>query len=244
MRRRENAAGRRGGSPPPGRLIRECQTVITLIRSAYVTFANGRADFASSTPIEGGPAWINSDRYTINAKAEGTPSDPLMNGPMLQALLEDRFKLKLRRETKELPVYELTVAKGGPKLHQFKEGSCAPFDSTKYPPDPPAPGQEMCIVRNKSHGPNRTVDAPGMAFDDFCKIFLGHLDRPVINKTGITGRFDFHLEYARDGAAPSDEPPGPSIFTAVQEQLGFKLLPAKGPGDFLVVDRVERPSEN
>jgi len=88
------------------------------------------------------------------------------------------------------------------------------------------------------------VDAAGMKFDDFCKIFLGHLDRPVTNKTGITGRFDFHLEYARDGAAPSDEPPGPSIFTAVQEQLGLKLTPAKGPGEFIVIDHVERPSEN
>ena len=96
-----------------------------------------------------------------------------------------------------------------------------------------------------------------MRVDEFSRIFLnGALDRPVIDKTGITGRFDFHLEYAPDqatprflpggdvpDAAPSD-PPGPSIFTAVQAQLGLKLEPAKGPGEFLVIDSVVRPSDN
>lgn len=101
-----------------------------------------------------------------------------------------------------------------------------------------------------------------MSLDDFCKIVIGNrLDRPVINKTGITQRFVFHVKFAPDETTPkflqSDEPggaapnvfpddpsSGPSIFTALQEQLGLKLVPAKGPGEFIVIDHVERPCEN
>ena len=238
-------APNRSGSRSPGRLNRECQTVMDLIRAAYVTFANGHVDLVSSIPIEGGPGWINSDRYTIDAKADGIPSEVMMSGPMLQALLEERFKLKVRRETKERLVYELTVAKGGPRLQPFTEGGCVPFDFTKYPPEVLAPGQSRCGGRNVKKGLNRTIEERGMRLDDFCSVILGHLDRPVVDKTGITGRFDFHLEYALDGVAPPDEPStAPSIFTAVQDQLGLKLVPPKGLSEFLVIDHVERPSAN
>jgi uncharacterized protein (TIGR03435 family) len=241
----EGASRGGGGSLSLGRLNRECQTVMTFIKMAYVVFANGRVDLASSTPIEGGPGWINSDRYTIDAKADGTPNEAMMSGPMLQGLLEERFKLKIRREVRKVPVYELTVAKGGSKLQPFKEGSCIPFDLARYPPVLPGPGQEFCNGRQTKKGLNRVVEEQGMTFGDFCKIELGHLDRPVVDKTGITGRFDFHLEYSIDGIPSPDEPiTAPSIFTAVQEQLGLKLVPTQGPSEFLVIDHVERPSEN
>jgi uncharacterized protein (TIGR03435 family) len=214
---------------------------MTFIESAYVTFANGRLDLASYVPIEGGPGWINSDLYTIEAKADGTPNGAMMNGPMFQALLEERFKLKIRRETREVPVYELTVAKGGSKLQPFKEGGCIPFDFSS----PPVTDEKLCNSGQTKRGLNRIVEEQGMAFGDFCKIYLVHLDRPVIDKTGITGRFNFHLEYSIDGTATPDELiTAPPIFTAVQEQLGLKLVPTKGLGEVLVIDRVERPSEN
>jgi bla regulator protein BlaR1 len=237
----------------PGRLTWNCAGVKELILSAYATFADGHHDLSRSRePIVGGPSWINSERYSINAKAEESRSQAIVRGPMLQALLEDRFKLKVHRENREAPVYELRVAKRGPKLQPFKEGSCIPNDYTIFPRTRPAPDENRCHGFNRPKGPNIVVDAQGTTVEEFSKIFLGMMDRPVINKTGITGRFDFRLEYTRDEVSftdgppmePSDEPVAASIFTAIQEQLGLKLIPAKGPREFLVIDHVERPSEN
>jgi hypothetical protein len=134
--------GRSGGGSgnlSPGTLRIDCATVKSLINQAYVFFANGHVN-RPSVSVEGGPGWINSERYQVDAKAEGSQSQGMMHGPMLQALLEDRFKLKIHRETREAPAYALTVAKGGPKLHPFKEGSCVPLDLDKileqFPPPP------------------------------------------------------------------------------------------------------------
>jgi uncharacterized protein (TIGR03435 family) len=174
-----------------------------------------------------------------------------MNGPMLQALLEDRFKLKIHRETKEVPVYELTVAKSGLKAPRFTPGSCTPFDWARpVPGQEPAPGQKFCAGKVERKGAIATAQLDAMSMDAFTKTFLIRFDlgRPVIDKTGLAGLFDFHLEYAPyqtgpDGAVAVD-PAGPSIFTVLPQQLGLKLTPAKGPGEFLVIDHVERPSEN
>jgi uncharacterized protein (TIGR03435 family) len=239
-----------GGNSSPGRLNIGCTPVRGLINQAYLLFATGRFRVGLPPPIDGGPAWINSESYEINARAEASVSLEMMNGPMLQSLLEDRFKLKIRSETREVPVYALTVAKSGPKLQPFKEGSCTPVDRTQFVPfHPPTPDQVLanCHATGRNSGPNLRVEAQGMSIADFAKIFLDShtVDRPVIDKTGITGLFDFHLEYAPDRGAPSDDPAtGPSIFTALQEQLGLKLEPSKGPQEFLVIDSVERPSEN
>jgi uncharacterized protein (TIGR03435 family) len=239
-----------GGNSSPGRLNIGCTPVRGLISQAYLLFVNGRFRVGLPPPIEGGPAWINSESYEINARAEDSVSLDVMNGPMLQSLLEDRFKLKIRRGTREVSVYALTVAKNGPKLQPFKEGSCTPVDRTQFVPfHPPSPDQVLanCHATGRGAGPNLKVEAQGMSIADFVKIFLDShtVDRPVIDKTGITGLFDFHLEYAPDRGAPSDDPAtGPSIFTALQEQLGLKLEPGKGPQEFLVIDSVERPSEN
>src|SRR5262249_1562474 len=109
--------GRRGNSNGrgPGRLTLPCQSPIHLIENAYEAFADGRRASFFHAPIEGAPAWASSERYTIEAKAETTAGRIMMQGPMMQKLLEERFKLKIRRETRELPVYNLTLARGGPK---------------------------------------------------------------------------------------------------------------------------------
>jgi len=244
-----------GGISSPETLDINCQTVKGLISMAFVAFANGERVTPSRISIEGGPSWINSERYDIKAKAEGVKSQVLMHGPMLQALLEDRFQLKVHRATRDTPVYALTLAKGGAKLQPFKEGSCNPYDIAAMFPPPPPP-ENPCRSRGTMEGGMLTVDAQATTLDDFARFVLGVMDRPVINKTGIQGRFDFHLEYAPDEtsspAVPSalprasiaSEPSGPPIFTAVQQQLGLRLDPKKGPGEYLVIDRVERPSEN
>lgn len=260
----------------PGALRLDCTTVFDLINGAYVLFANGHVNPRSRVTVEGGPAWIKSDRYRIDAKPDSARSQGMMRGPMLQTLLEERFKLKMRRETKPVPAYALTVAKGGIKLKPFQKGSCTPLDLKifeQFPPPPfpkLPPGQQYCggtdpsdgsrwiAAFGASKGPNVTIDARAMSIDDFIKTSLGQrLDRPVINKTGVAGLFDFHLEYAPDetmpdfqGSSPTaagaalPDPPGPSIFTAIQKQLGLKLEPAQGLGEFFVIDRISRPTGN
>jgi bla regulator protein BlaR1 len=250
--------GRRGGGVgvTPGRLSVNCMPVMFLIQSAYVSRANAILKPFDSVPISGGPAWLKSDRYDIEAKAESNPSAQVMEGPMLQALLEDRFKLKIRHETKEIPVYELTIAKSGFKLQPMKDGDCTPFDPLKPPDFTKTPVEILAGCGVVRYGPPRGerpafVEYHGMSLDEISGNLVQVLDRPVINKTGVSGIFHFHVEFAPDGtipkfapAVPDDPPGGASIFTAFQEQLGLKLEPAKAPGEFLVIDSVERPSEN
>jgi uncharacterized protein (TIGR03435 family) len=231
-----------------------CVTVHSLIGGAFVDFANGQRHGFSGLdrlPIEGGPAWIRSKRYTINAKAEGNASPEMMRGPMMQTLLEERFMLKTHREIREIPIYELTVAKSGLKLQRSEEGSCTPRDPWN-PTQRLNPGQKpYCGQADfRISGPNLSVEMRSVTLDDFSKWLS--LDRLVFDKTGITGKFDFRLEYALDETSPifhpeggdAGEPAGPTIFSAVQQQLGLKLVPAKGQGDFLVIDHAERPSAN
>jgi len=196
----------------------------------------------------------------IDAKPEGAPGQEMMNGPMMQALLEDRFHLQIHHENREVPVYDLTVAKGGPKLQPFQEGSCIPADLTKAPQPRPPEGQKNC---GASFGMPRGQVFPfvgqGLSLDRFAKLIGWAVDRPVVDKTGITGLFDFHLDFATDEntsklqplpggdtgpAAIASEPAGPNIFTAIQQQLGLKLEPGKGSREFLVIDHVERPTGN
>jgi uncharacterized protein (TIGR03435 family) len=171
---------------------------------------------------------------------------------MLQRLLEQRFQLKIHLETRDLPGYTLTVARSGHKLRTLQEGSCTPLDGRPY-----QPGQKpLCGVGiYKKGSANMVWAAPGMTLDEFSRCLSNLLDRPVRDKTEITGRFNLNLEFARDesisgfnsdpalAAAPSD-PPGPSLFTALQQQLSLKLEPASGTREFLVIDHIERPSEN
>lgn len=251
-------AGTRGtgsGRPfSPGRLNLECQVLSGLIQAAYINSRGVAAVY--NTPIEGGPAWINSERYTINAKAEGTPAFDVMRGPMLQRILEERFNLKVHWKTREAPVYELTVAKGRPKLKPFKEGSCIP-PASPFDPQPSLPaGQRFCGMSPQPAPAGLLhVHYEGSTIQDFVATLLNGpfsgLDREVTDKTGLTGKFDIELEFARtlnvrQEPAPVEtaDPAGLSIFTALQEQLGLKLESARGTGYSLVIDSIERPSEN
>jgi uncharacterized protein (TIGR03435 family) len=254
---KDNAGGGRkggGGGPgaSPGRLTLPCRSTRDLIRMAYVQFANGQWNAMRRIPIEGGPSWIDSERYQIEAKAEGAPGQEMIRGPMLQSLLEDRFKLKIRRETREVPVYALTVAKGGPKNLQIaKEGGCVPLVFGQ-PPPPPAPGKPIpwpCGMLGRSPDGIRIHST---TISNLAEQFSILLDRGVVNKTGIEGVFDIRIELTPDDLSsdPSD-PAAPGIqhdesglIFAAMRKLGLKLESAKGSGQFLVIDHVERPSEN
>jgi uncharacterized protein (TIGR03435 family) len=276
----QKGGGRGGsGSQSPDRLDLPCFPVSFFIRLAYVDW-NNRHNPGDNLRLEGGPAWTDSERYQIDAKADGPVGRDMMEGPMLQALLEDRFKLKVRRETRETPLYALTVASGGiklqragdhrcaepdaggaqlddgrpvaflgcSKLQRAEAGSCTPRDLTQFPPPPLQPGDKPpCGVLRGLEGrstPRHMTDILGTTMAQIARTLEGGAGRPVIDKTGLTEKFDFHIEYAPNGVAPSDDPDAlPSVFTALQA-LGLKLEPAKGPRDFLVIDHVERPSEN
>ena len=240
-----------GGAPPSGRISVTCIALKDLIQAAYGTFANGPNMNPGTLQMLGAPGWADSDSYDIQAKPAGNATVDQMYGPMLQVLLEDRFKLKIHRETRELPVYVLTAAKSGSKLRASKEGSCTVFDPS-HPPAQPERGQRppnLCgrasIGRN---GATITFDGFGMSMAVFAGGTLARLgmDRPVIDQTGLQGIFDLHLEFDAPNALPDGAAAdvSPSIFTALQEQLGLRLSPDKGPVDVLVVDHVERPSEN
>lgn len=243
-------------SSSPGRLSLSCWQLKRLIQEAYEVFAAGKVDPLNPSmplvPIDGDPAWIGSARYSIDAKTGSPQSAATMRGPMMQALLEERFHLKTHRETREVPVYIMTVAKGGLKLQHTKEGSCQPLDFGEALNMRPGGRETWCVIpRITRKGPLMVYDVHGITLAVFSKL-LHPNGRPVIDRTGLTGAFDIHLEFApdapnsstSDGGAASDPSPHASDIVATREQLGLRLDPGKGPGEFLVIDHVERPSEN
>jgi len=253
----------------PGRFATECMRLSVLMNIAYVT--NGEPLLNSTgldrkDVIKGGPQWISSgklsDRYSIEARAEGRPDRKVILGPMLRALLEDRFQLKSHRETEEIPMFGLVVAKGGLKIKPINPADCTPNDGAGFPAwlDQVRRGQKgFCSF---VYGDDVTPGTTGWAFGgQTLANFAGNLSRwvrrPVIDQTGISGQFRFYLEVDSSVGVPMlpdgpaytvDLPPGtqkgPDIFSAIQDQLGLKLVDAKGTHEFIVVDRAERPSEN
>jgi bla regulator protein BlaR1 len=248
-----NAAEQPGATTTPGRL-HMCGALSYFIQGAYEVYTKGRGFNPSVMPswmvkIQGAPAWLDSELYQIDAKADGNPPRIVMTGPMLQALFEDRLKLKVHRETRNVPVYELTAAKGGTRL-QPSDRKCVPFDPLN-PPEASTPGEVAAKPCGDLKLGKGTLDFSEFTLSDFAQ-YLGRniVDRPIINKAEIAGRFNFHLEFEPDESTPylrryrTENGTGPSIFTAMQEQLGLRLERATGPHEFLVIDSVERPTEN
>jgi uncharacterized protein (TIGR03435 family) len=206
------------------------------------TLAGGQTFTASSVPLKylivtayglrpdqvsGGPGWVNSDGYDVEAKANRPASrDELMR--MLQSLLAERFKLILRDEKKEQPIYELVFEKAVGAFKQNKDVSEPLF----YPV-------------GLGHYIGSNVSMPYLAWSLGLNAGVG---RVVVDKTGLAGGYDFDLKFTPElsgppqDAAPTDS--GPSLFTALREQLGLKLEPAKAPVDFYTIDHAERPSGN
>jgi uncharacterized protein (TIGR03435 family) len=211
---------------------REFSTINTTL-SSLITFAYG----LHPKQIVGAPAWIDTDKFDITAQPDepGRPNDKQWK-EMLQGLLADRFQLKFHHDKRELPVYALEVAKSGSKL-------------TKSQGDPN--GLPGMFFRGLG-----ALPATNATMQDFAGLLQSAvLDRPVVDQTGLTGRWDFTLNWTPDESqfvgmgikvpAPSDKPDAPpGLFTAVQEQLGLKLDSIKAPVDVLAIDHVEKPSAN
>jgi uncharacterized protein (TIGR03435 family) len=259
---KQNMSG--GGGPisfasrPGGRFTATNITARMLIQTAYRL---------QSSQVTDGPDWIDTDRFDIVAKGDDGDHDgslsPTSTRPpsrmqmMLRSLLADRFKLVVRMDTRDLPIYALTLAgsdgKPGPELHP------STVDCT-------TPGKES--VRNVLKAPLDSVNPPpcgirlgigsvslgGARLSQLATTLSGVLDRTVVDRTELPGAFDVRLTWTPDQAtpgmaqtakfAPGVDPDGPSIFTAVQEQLGLKLEPAKGPVEMLVILSAQPPTPN
>jgi uncharacterized protein (TIGR03435 family) len=246
----------------PGRLTLPCISLRALIRAAYSAFV-GETMSSRLLEVMGGPAWLDSDRYDISAKSEGNASGPQMMGPMLQTLIEERFSVKVHREPRDSQVYVLTVAKNNPRLRPAKAG-CTPMDlnNSSRPLPGDAPARYCGGGSGKSNGTALATDLYAVTMAEFAgRMITREVDRPVIDETGLTGPYDIHVEFvphrsrpegltlvngtaSPDAASPQEDGAGPSIFVALQEQLGLKLSPAKRPLDVIVVDHAERPTAN
>jgi uncharacterized protein (TIGR03435 family) len=264
----------------PGRLDVTCGSILSMVDFSYREFGgpllnNPPSPLQESERIKGVPKWALATRYTIhavtgdpaaNGPTDAGPGQPshlpaakLLNGPMLQTLLEDRFQLKLHREVEQAPMYALTAAKSGFKLKPMQDGECTLL----------APGQGMRMIGADDkpycgwvgwpiHGPNHTLLGGGITMDRLAQsLAMFILDRNVIDRTGIAGSFIVRLDYKPDENTRcfgglewckvdpnSDIPPAVTIFTAMEQQLGLELEQIQGPKEHIVVDRVERPSEN
>jgi uncharacterized protein (TIGR03435 family) len=170
--------------------------------------------------IVGGPGWIDSDRFHIEAKAETPTDDDAILDAMLQALLKEQFHLALHRETRNMQALVLEVAKNGPKLEK-------------------APGGEA--VTDGSHG---RMTLKNTAMDGFAERLARVTGLPVVNGTNLDGVFNMRLVWTPEGDNPNGPGSPPSLFTAIQEQLGLRLQSQKAPVPVLVVDHAEKPSGN
>jgi len=234
-----NKSGNRGmvwTSQPGGRFMATNLTVAMIIRNAF--------DLQESE-LAGLPGWASSERYDIIAKAEQefprSNERPSVTQLMVQSLLEERFRLVSHRETRELPSYALVVARAdgqlGPQLKAATVDCMALAAARRAGTAPPlAPGaRPPCGMRG---GGGRLVGG-SIPMSDLAATVSGWAGRRVVDDTGLTGGFDFDFSFSPEASADSS---GPSLFTALQEQLGLKLEPRRVATDVLVVDSIERPT--
>jgi uncharacterized protein (TIGR03435 family) len=210
--------------------------------------------------LSGDPSWLNSERYDVDAKMDNDVADALkklrsderdvVRQHMLQALLVDRFGLVFHRETKEVPVYYLVIAKNGPKLHPAKPGDTYP-NGIKLSNG--LSGRDLMIMGSGPAG-SFTITAQAVPLSHLLPQLAFNSGRPVLDKTGLKDNYDFKLTYSLEQTQPASapnsqtpltaEPGAPSLFTALQEQLGLKLEAGKGPVEIIVIDHIERASGN
>jgi uncharacterized protein (TIGR03435 family) len=211
---------------PPGAQLRG----VNVDTRSLITFAYRGDQRLFNSQILNGPEWIESERFDITAKsnealAEAPTAEISRTMPLLvQSLLEDRFKLKLHRETRQLQRYVLSVARKdgllGPRMHRVSR-DCA-VDRT------------LCRIQmTPGH-----LTAGGMSMSNLVAFLGGNVERVVVDQSGLTGAFDIELDWSPEQAATDQ----PSLFSAIQEQLGLKLISERGPVDVLVIDHVEKPT--
>jgi uncharacterized protein (TIGR03435 family) len=213
---RPNTTGSGGSSERtnPGHVMAENITASSMIQQAFGVRAS---------QIEGAPAWIETDKYDLQATT-GTTKDlnDVELQPYWESLLTTRFRMKYHRASKEMQIYSLTLAKGGAKLPENTSGG----DTSTH------------LTKNAKHA---SLTSAHIEMPQFAVLLGKRLDRTVIDKTGLTGIYDVKLEWSPD---LSTDTGSASIFTALQDQLGLKLESGRGPVAIIVIDSIERPTEN
>jgi uncharacterized protein (TIGR03435 family) len=212
-----------------------------------VTAAYGIEDFQ----LSGQPDWLKSTLYEVNARSDEAADEKLAKltvaqgslekQHMLQELLADRFRLKAHWETQELPTLALVVAKGAPKLREAKD-TPPTADEIKQFGDHPVPA----LYQRGNGSPGYEFVAHGAGIDSIVTILSMNLHKTVLDRTALTGKYDFVLRYGfrRKGNESDGTEEWPPLQEAIQDQLGLKVEPTKGPVQVLVIDHIERPSEN
>jgi uncharacterized protein (TIGR03435 family) len=284
----------------PGRYYALCVTPATLIRMAHGYRAveieallpgglpgrrGGRAPILgqfgvvgsvgaeSGRRVRGGPDWVRTERFTIEAVANEAATSEAMSGPMLRALFERRFKLKMHVETEQTPAYDLVVAPGGLKIKPVTSGACEmpvgapgapmvngmPQQKPRSVADERAQAKPTCGVSNGPNGPNWVSRGGEATFGELTQVLRIALGSGlgVTDKTGITAKFNWDLEAAVDANTPRPPvtvllgppdaagiPKAPTIFDALEEQLGLRLQPVHVPREYIVIDAIERPTAN
>jgi len=199
--------------------------------------------------IVGGPAWIENERFDIAAKGEGNPSGNVFREQarlMLRQALADRFKLVLHTERREIPVYALMVVRDdgrlGAQLRRSEDSECSgPPQAVPTASNAPEPNPAMPCGSGFTRPAH--VNARGMEFSTLVTSISSWADRLVVDRTGLTGKFDWDLQWSMEPLTPdAARPAGVSLFTALREQLGLRLESQPGVADVLVVDAVERPA--
>ena len=222
---------------------------------ALITFAYQLQPFQ----LVGDPGWLRTETFDIVAKMEGDPP-PVMPGQgpdphmvAMRTLLADRFKLAVHRETREMDIYALVIArpdgKPGPALRPTTQDCEAVMEAAKRGTLPPPSGPNDPVTCGTRGMPGR-IQVGGMPLLSFANMLSGRVQRTVVDRTGLPGAWDFEITFAPESAPipappgvelPPGDPTAPSLFTAIQEQLGLRLQSTKGPVDVLVVDSIERP---
>ena len=203
--------------------------------------------------ISGGPGWIDSDLFDVSAKPE-SPAKPEVIKQMLQSLMAERFQLVVRRETREMPGYALVVAKNGPKFKEVQESDPNLIDLSARPDLAGRGGRPRIAIVRRGRLTIQGADMP-LLVSQLSNI----LGRAVVDETGLTGTYDLKLEWVPDEyqvtmfqslgvpdgfGAPAADWQGPTLFTALEEQLGLKLESQRGPVEMFLVESVQKPSEN
>jgi uncharacterized protein (TIGR03435 family) len=232
---------------PGGMLSVTNNTLRNIIRNAWNI---------TNDQIVGGPEWIDTERFDITAKAS-KPFGQDEARAMLQALLAERFGLATHHETRELPVYLLVLARKdgalGPQMKKADVDCAALFAAVtaggKMPERLPN-GNLPCGISVRANQGQGLVTGNGVAMEQLARNLVGGVGRIVVDRTGLAGYYDINLTFAADGpppapgapAGPAPDSTGPSLFTAMQEQLGLKLDPGRAPISVLVIDHVQRPA--
>jgi uncharacterized protein (TIGR03435 family) len=218
---------------PGGRLVANAPARLLLMNAYGLQFSQ----------LAGAPDWLGSETWSIDARADGSPTrDELML--MLRSLLEERFHSKAHHEKREVSAYALAVAKNGTKLPAPKEGACA----TPVPgqPEPAAPPCGRVRISMSPQGV--LMEGGSAAMSELARVLAIPLNRPVVDRTALSGTYDIRLQFSDEasGATPLSpaDATNPGVFTAIQEQLGLKLESAKALVDVLVIDHIDRPTAN